>query len=72
MNIPFSQWTKEQVCGWLEDYGLGHYVSLSRQWVESGQTLLSASPQEIEKVRQTFFYVHNSVIWIVHYLIAII
>lgn len=51
MNIPFSQWTKEQVCGWLEDYGLGQYVSLSRQWVENGQTLLSATPQDFEKVR---------------------
>ncbi|XP_060924467.1 liprin-beta-2 [Limanda limanda] len=49
LNIPFSQWTKEQVCGWLEDYGLGQYVSLSRQWVESGQTLLSATPQDFEK-----------------------
>ncbi|XP_049904979.1 liprin-beta-2 isoform X6 [Epinephelus moara] len=49
MNIPFSQWTKEQVCGWLEDYGLGQYVNLTRQWVESGQTLLSATPQDFEK-----------------------
>uniref|UniRef100_A0AAQ5XEU9 SAM domain-containing protein n=1 Tax=Amphiprion ocellaris TaxID=80972 RepID=A0AAQ5XEU9_AMPOC len=49
MNIPFSQWTKEQVCSWLEDYGLGQYVSLSRQWVENGQTLLSATPQDFEK-----------------------
>nr|XP_020461628.1 liprin-beta-2-like isoform X1 [Monopterus albus] len=49
MNIPFSQWTKEQVCGWLEDYGLGQYVNLSRQWVENGQTLLSATPQDFEK-----------------------
>ncbi|XP_028257552.1 liprin-beta-2 isoform X1 [Parambassis ranga] len=49
MNIPFSQWTKEQVCGWLEDYGLGQYVSLSRQWVENGQTLLSATLQDFEK-----------------------
>ncbi|XP_047437367.1 liprin-beta-2 isoform X7 [Mugil cephalus] len=49
LNIPFSQWTKEQVCGWLEDYGLGQYVSLSRQWVENGQTLLSATPQDFEK-----------------------
>ncbi|CAJ1048817.1 liprin-beta-2 isoform X3 [Xyrichtys novacula] len=49
MNIPFSQWTKEQVCGWLEDYGLGQYVSLTRQWVENGQTLLSATPQDFEK-----------------------
>ncbi|KAM3625984.1 uncharacterized protein V6R79_020832 [Siganus canaliculatus] len=49
LNLPFSQWTKEQVCGWLEDYGLGQYVSLSRQWVENGQTLLSATPQDFEK-----------------------
>ncbi|XP_034534654.1 LOW QUALITY PROTEIN: liprin-beta-2 [Notolabrus celidotus] len=49
MNIPFSQWTKEQVCSWLEDYGLGQYVSLSRQWVENGQTLLSGSAQDFEK-----------------------
>lgn len=52
MNIPFSQWTKEQVCGWLEDYGLGHYVNLSRQWVDNGQTLLAATPQDFEKVRE--------------------
>ena len=50
-NTPFSKWTKEQVCGWLEDYGLGHYVNLTRQWVESGQTLLSATPQDMEKVK---------------------
>ncbi|KAM9366580.1 liprin-beta-2 [Symphorus nematophorus] len=49
MNIPFSQWTKAQVCGWLEDYGLGQYVNLTRQWVENGQTLLSATPQDFEK-----------------------
>ncbi|KAM9860437.1 liprin-beta-2 isoform 2-T2 [Aulostomus maculatus] len=49
MNIPFRQWTKEQVCGWLDDYGLGQYVNLTRQWVENGQTLLSATPQDFEK-----------------------
>ncbi|XP_076143100.1 liprin-beta-2 isoform X2 [Alosa pseudoharengus] len=48
-NTPFVKWTKEQVCGWLEEYGLGHYVNLTRQWVESGQTLLSATPQDMEK-----------------------
>ncbi|XP_035273800.1 liprin-beta-2 isoform X4 [Anguilla anguilla] len=49
MNTPFSNWTKEQVCGWLEDYGLGQYVNLARQWVNTGQTLLSATPQQLEK-----------------------
>lgn len=52
MNIPFRQWTKEQVCGWLDEYGLGQYVNLTRQWVENGQTLLSATPQDFEKVRE--------------------
>ncbi|XP_064836631.1 liprin-beta-2-like isoform X1 [Oncorhynchus masou masou] len=49
MNTPFNQWTREQVCGWLEDYGLGQYVNLTRQWVDNGQTLLSARPQDFEK-----------------------
>ncbi|XP_062860544.1 liprin-beta-2 [Trichomycterus rosablanca] len=49
MTVPFSKWTTEQVCGWLDDSGLGQYVNLARQWVISGQTLLSATPQEFEK-----------------------
>ncbi|XP_053356004.1 liprin-beta-2 isoform X4 [Clarias gariepinus] len=49
MTVPFCNWTTEQVCGWLEDFGLGQYVSLARQWVINGQTLLSATPQEFEK-----------------------
>ncbi|XP_067850327.1 liprin-beta-2b isoform X2 [Heptranchias perlo] len=48
-NAPFSQWTIEQVCTWLQDCGLGQYVALARQWVTSGQTVLSATPQELEK-----------------------
>lgn len=50
MTVPFCKWTTEQVCGWLDDSGLGPYVNLARQWVISGQTLLSATPQEFEKV----------------------
>nr|XP_057944605.1 liprin-beta-2 isoform X2 [Doryrhamphus excisus] len=49
MNLPFSQWSREQVCNWLEDFGLGQYVNLTRQWVESGQTLIAATPQDLEK-----------------------
>lgn len=48
-HTPFSKWTTEHVCSWLEDIGLGQYVSLARQWVGSGQTLLSATPQDLEK-----------------------
>ncbi|XP_031678915.1 liprin-beta-2 isoform X5 [Oncorhynchus kisutch] len=49
LKTPFSKWTPEQVCYWLEEYGLGQYVILARHWADSGQTLLSASPQDLEK-----------------------
>ncbi|KAG1938142.1 liprin-beta-2 [Pimephales promelas] len=49
MNAPFSKWSCDQVCAWLEDTGMGQYVNMARQWGTSGQTLLSASPQDVEK-----------------------
>ncbi|XP_029908665.1 liprin-beta-2b isoform X2 [Myripristis murdjan] len=48
-KTPFSKWTTEQVCDWLEELGLGQYGILARHWVTSGQTLLSATPQDLEK-----------------------
>ncbi|KAG8438390.1 hypothetical protein GDO86_008899 [Hymenochirus boettgeri] len=48
-NAPFAQWSNEQVCTWLEDFGLGHYNIFARQWVTSGHTLLTATPQVMEK-----------------------
>ncbi|XDV53061.1 hypothetical protein PO909_021661 [Leuciscus waleckii] len=49
MNAPFSKWSCDQVCAWMEDSGMGQYVHMARQWVTSGQTLLSASSQDVEK-----------------------
>ncbi|XP_041694200.1 liprin-beta-2b isoform X1 [Coregonus clupeaformis] len=49
LKTPFSKWTPEQVCCWLEEYGLDQYVILARHWANSGQTLLSASPHDLEK-----------------------
>ncbi|XP_056595655.1 liprin-beta-2b isoform X2 [Triplophysa dalaica] len=49
MNAPFSKWSCDQVCAWMEEFGLGQYAHMARQWVTSGQSLLSASPQDIEK-----------------------
>ncbi|XP_077066698.1 liprin-beta-2b isoform X11 [Siphateles boraxobius] len=49
MNTPFSKWSCDQVCAWMEDSGMGQYVNMARQWVTSGQTLLSASSQDVEK-----------------------
>lgn len=50
-NAPFAQWNTERVCMWLEDFGLAQYVIFARQWVTSGHTLLTATPQDMEKVR---------------------
>ncbi|KAM3854525.1 liprin-beta-2 isoform 6-T6 [Vipera latastei] len=48
-NAPFAQWGTERVCNWLEDFGLGQYVIFARQWITSGHTLLTATPQDMEK-----------------------
>ncbi|XP_041651115.1 liprin-beta-2b isoform X2 [Cheilinus undulatus] len=49
MKTPFYKWSTEQVCDWLEEIGLGQYSILARHWVTSGQTLLSATPQDLER-----------------------
>ncbi|KAI3371690.1 hypothetical protein L3Q82_024255 [Scortum barcoo] len=49
LKMPFFKWSTEQVCDWLEEIGLGQYGILARHWVTSGQTLLSATPQDLER-----------------------
>ncbi|XP_035520462.1 liprin-beta-2b isoform X1 [Morone saxatilis] len=49
LKMPLSKWSAEQVCDWLEEIGLGQYVILARHWVTGGQTLLSATPQDLER-----------------------
>ncbi|XP_029897436.1 liprin-beta-1 isoform X15 [Aquila chrysaetos chrysaetos] len=49
LDMPFAKWTKEQVCSWLQDQGLGSYISNGKHWILSGQTLLQASQQDLEK-----------------------
>ncbi|OCT86029.1 hypothetical protein XELAEV_18019723mg [Xenopus laevis] len=49
LDTPFAKWTKDQVCTWLRDQGLGGYVSSCKQWIVSGQTLLHASQHDLEK-----------------------
>ncbi|XP_048404789.1 liprin-beta-1b isoform X8 [Stegostoma tigrinum] len=49
LDAPFAKWTREQVCNWLHDQGLGMYVSGSKSWITSGQTLLHASQQDLER-----------------------
>uniref|UniRef100_H2ZV16 PPFIA binding protein 1 n=1 Tax=Latimeria chalumnae TaxID=7897 RepID=H2ZV16_LATCH len=49
LDMPFAKWTKEQVCNWLYEQGLGLYVNVAKQWIISGQTLLQSSQQDLEK-----------------------
>ncbi|XP_049550140.1 liprin-beta-1 isoform X3 [Orcinus orca] len=49
LDMPFAKWTKEQVCNWLVEQGLGSYLNSGKRWIASGQTLLQASQQDLEK-----------------------
>ncbi|XP_062990314.1 liprin-beta-1 isoform X1 [Elgaria multicarinata webbii] len=49
LDMPFAKWTKEQVCNWLQEQGLGSYISNGKHWILSGQTLLQASQTDLEK-----------------------
>ncbi|XP_019733762.1 liprin-beta-2b isoform X3 [Hippocampus comes] len=49
LKMHFSKWNTEQVCEWLEDIGLRQYAAMAHQWVSSGETLLSATAQDLEK-----------------------
>nr|XP_048288647.1 liprin-beta-1 isoform X3 [Myodes glareolus] len=49
LDMPFAKWTKEQVCSWLAEQGLGSYLNSGKHWIISGQTLLQASQQDLEK-----------------------
>ncbi|KAM8910064.1 liprin-beta-1 isoform 2-T2 [Spinachia spinachia] len=48
-EVPFSQWSREDVCVWLQEQGLGLYVAQGQSWIKSGQTLLRASQHDLEK-----------------------
>lgn len=51
VDAPFAHWSKDQVCEWLQEQGLGLYVNMARTWISSGQTLLQASQMDLERVR---------------------
>uniref|UniRef100_A0AAQ6A261 SAM domain-containing protein n=1 Tax=Amphiprion ocellaris TaxID=80972 RepID=A0AAQ6A261_AMPOC len=49
VDVPFSRWSKDDVCVWLHEQGLGLYVAQGQSWIKSGQTLLQASQHDLEK-----------------------
>ncbi|KAF5908329.1 liprin-beta-1-like isoform X1 [Clarias magur] len=48
-DTPFASWGTKQVCEWLHEKGLGLYATQGEQWIRSGQTLLNASQNDLEK-----------------------
>lgn len=67
LKIPFCKWSTEQVCDWLEEIGLGQYGVLAHHWVTGGQTLLSATPQDLERVIYTCTHVgilYDASVWL--------
>ncbi|XP_067357735.1 liprin-beta-1b isoform X3 [Channa argus] len=49
VDAPFARWSKDQVCDWLQEQGLGLYVNMAHVWISSGQTLLQASQHDLER-----------------------
>uniref|UniRef100_A0A665V950 Liprin-beta-1-like n=1 Tax=Echeneis naucrates TaxID=173247 RepID=A0A665V950_ECHNA len=49
VDIPFSRWSKDDVCAWLHEQGLGLFAAQGQSWIKSGQTLLQASQHDLEK-----------------------
>ncbi|XP_064198375.1 liprin-beta-1-like isoform X5 [Anguilla rostrata] len=49
LDAPFARWSREQVCDWLKEQGLGVHVGVARQWITSGLTLLQASQQDLDR-----------------------
>nr|XP_057921757.1 liprin-beta-1-like [Doryrhamphus excisus]XP_057921759.1 liprin-beta-1-like [Doryrhamphus excisus] len=48
-DVPFSRWTRDDVCEWLHEQGLSFYAAPGHNWIQSGQTLLQASQHDLEK-----------------------
>ncbi|XP_045029455.1 liprin-beta-2 isoform X1 [Daphnia magna] len=48
-ELPFAQWSSDDIASWLHDMGLHLYVSEVQRWNCRGQQLLEAQVAEIEK-----------------------
>lgn len=48
-DIPFFQWSADDIASWLHDMGLHLYVSEAQRWNCRGQMLLDAPFSELEK-----------------------
>uniref|UniRef100_A0A8D3DIB8 SAM domain-containing protein n=1 Tax=Scophthalmus maximus TaxID=52904 RepID=A0A8D3DIB8_SCOMX len=49
VDVPFSRWSRDDVCDWLHEQGLGFCAAQGQSWIKSGQSLLQASQHDLEK-----------------------
>jgi len=48
-ELPFTQWSVDEMAGWLHDMGLQLYINDIQRWMPSAKQLLSVSASELEK-----------------------
>lgn len=48
-ELPFSQWSVDEITGWFHDMGLQLYVNDIQRWMPSSKQLLTVSASELEK-----------------------
>ncbi|XP_018332602.1 liprin-beta-2 isoform X2 [Agrilus planipennis] len=48
-DIPFSEWTTDNICDWLQDLGLDQYIPEAKKVIKNGQQLQEMSIHDIEK-----------------------
>ncbi len=53
METTFARWQTEQIVNWLYGIGLGQYTGECRKYFKNGLQLLHATPQELDKVKQS-------------------
>lgn len=46
---PFKEWDVDVLSDWLDRLGLDYAIESARKWLKSGEDLLNAAPQDVEK-----------------------
>jgi len=48
-ELPFTQWSTDEIAGWFHDMGLQLYINDIQRWMPSGKQLLAVSASDLEK-----------------------
>lgn len=56
---PFREWNAMMICGWFEELGLDYVNEYASKWLQSGEDLLKAAPQDIDKELNLKTHLHR-------------